>query len=436
MPHRSPPPEAEALLLNDDSLLNGNVPNIRGTLPCATRNPLPIFRLTFPHTRNMDKGSIVMVTAPWRLALVCRRWRYCALGDGRLWSSIHVDATIPPDSADAIPHYYPLPALETQLQRSANSPLDVQFEWRGSANTNPHLLALLEVVVHHCNRWEWLTLNKIIWDVAAPDMRRVLSGIRGRLSLLRRLEISCSGPDSSGIGDIFAAAPQLQQVLLMDAGRLSLPWPQLTHFRGRFSANEYLEILRKAHNLIDCGIDLVDDELPPATPVAVLPHLRRVFAWGTRFFQFLEAPNLEYLRVNGEVLAILPLFLHRSGCQLKRLTLRHCVISLPSLISLLRHTPALSHFEVHFGYHEDEHTWVFCALKVSGIATDLCPHLTSLWIICDFNPTAEEYDSLCEMVKSRWNVGRWLKSSVPRSVLDRFEALRGDGLNGHKLIDN
>ncbi|KAJ7849930.1 hypothetical protein B0H13DRAFT_2401834 [Mycena leptocephala] len=301
-----------------------------------------------------------------------------------------------------------------------------------------------------CNRWERLTLNKIIWDVAAPDIRRVLSGIRGRLSLLRRLEISCFGPDSSGIGDIFAAAPQLQQVLLMDAGRLSLPWPQLTHFRGRFSANEYLEILRKAHNLIDCGIDLVDDELPPATPVAVLPHLRRVFAWGTRFFQFLEAPNLEYLRVNGEVLAILPLFLHRSGCQLKRLTLRHCVISLPSLISLLRHAPALSHFEVHFGYHEDEHAWVFCALKVSGIATDLCPHLTSLWIICDFNPTAEEYDSLCEMVKSRWNVGRWLKSvrvwldqSVPRSVLDRFEALRGDGLNvllldfeGHKLINN
>jgi hypothetical protein len=156
----------------------------------------------------MDKGSVTMVTPPWRLALVCRRWRYCALGDGRLWSSIHVDATIPQGPAD-VTRYYPLPALETQLQRSANFPLDVLFEWRGSVS-GPHLLALLEALVHHCNHWERLTLNKTMSDLSAPEIVPVLSGIRGHLCRLRCLEISCLGLDSSGIGDIFAVTPRLQ----------------------------------------------------------------------------------------------------------------------------------------------------------------------------------------------------------------------------------
>jgi hypothetical protein len=143
----------------------------------------------------------------------------------------------------------------------------------------------------------------IIWDLAAAEMRRVLSGIRGRLPLLTHLEISCFGSDSSGISDILAVAPQLRQVLLVDTGRpsLSVPWYQLTHFRAPRPAQEYLEILRKVHNLVDCGIDLVDDELPPVTSAAILRHLRGLFTWGTRFLRFLTAPNLEYPRVNGEL---------------------------------------------------------------------------------------------------------------------------------------
>ncbi|KAJ7940054.1 hypothetical protein B0H13DRAFT_2648463 [Mycena leptocephala] len=356
------------------------------------------------------------------------------LGDGRLWSSIHVDATIPQVPAD-VTRYYPLLALETQLQRSANFPLDVLFEWRGSAS-GPHLLTLLEALVRHCNHWERLTLNKTMSDLSAPEILHVLSGIRGHLCRLRCLEISCLGLDSSGIGDIFAVAPQLQRVVLTKTG-LSLPWCQLTHFRARLPAKEFLDILHNAPNLVDCGIDLVGEELPPGTPVAILPHLRRLFTWDTRLLQFLEAPNLEYLRVNGEVLAVLSSFLHRSGCRLKRLTLRHCATSPPTLLGLLRHAPALSHLNVYLKYSEDDArlAWTFRAMRVSGAPTDLCPRLTSVRIICDFNPTTEDYDSLWDMVKSRWNVQSltsaciWLDQKVPRSVLDRFERLRSDGFD-------
>ncbi|KAJ7939346.1 hypothetical protein B0H13DRAFT_1941122 [Mycena leptocephala] len=405
-----------------------------------------IFRSTLPHART--QSAVTVTTAPWRLALVCRHWRNCALGDGYLWSLIHVDMTIPLGCSDTITHYYPLPALEVQLQRSANVPLDVMFEWRDSVNVGPYLLTLLEVVICQCHRWERLTFNKIVWDQAAPDMLRVLSGIRGRLPLLRNLTITSFGPDSSGVSDIFAVAPQLQKVLIIDAGRpsLSLPWHQLTHFRARFSAKEHLEIFLKAPNLVEYGIDVVDGELPSTITVALLPHLRQLFTWGTQLLKFLEAPTLEYLCVNGGCLDILPLFLLRSGCQLKQLILRHCVASPPTLVALLRHTPTLSSLEVHFEYEEDEHDPVHLArlfrdLKVSCTSTDLCPRLTSIRIIFDFRPTTDDWDSLCEMVRSRWDGGRrgnmiWLAcvrirvaQGVPTSVLHTIKALRDHGLD-------
>jgi hypothetical protein len=76
-------------------------------------------------------------------------------------------------------------------------------------------------------------------------------------------------------------------------------------------------------------------------------------------------------------------------------------------------------------------------MRVSGAPTDLCPRLTSVRIICDFNLTAEDHDSLCEMVKSLWNVGSrrsltsahiWFDQRVPRSVLDTAEYIMRHGV--------
>ncbi|KAJ7137718.1 hypothetical protein C8R44DRAFT_335611 [Mycena epipterygia] len=464
------PPEAQAFFLNNEPPLDVHVPKIQDFLLTARARlvllknevdaleesirthsavvssirRLPseilcnIFAWTLPHECTRDGGESTFTIGPWRLALVCKRWRECALGYGRLWSSIDINDT---DSDDMTADRYPLPALETQLARSRDVPLKVAF-YGGFFGSCPHLLSLLKTLVL---RWESFTVY-LNWIDAVPEMLRTISRIKGQLPLLRRLEM-CSLLTTlpTSMLDIFSTAPQLREVFLTsdayeyDSHVISAPWAQITRFRARFPPKFLLEILQAMPNLVECGLVMLDDKdtVPATTKVIVLPRLRRLYVEDDSFLRFLAAPNLEYLFVHGGTDEIIP-FLRRSSCLLKGVGVFYCIS--PALFPLLHAIPTLLHFHVTFGYTEvptGRTEEFFAAMGVSGAPSDPWPNLKSLRI--DFVTRGWDYGGLYDMVESRWNAGdaRCLNSvrlsdpnySVPLSTRAKFAAWRNAGLD-------
>jgi hypothetical protein len=90
----------------------------------------------------------------------------------------------------------------------------------------------------------------------------------------------------------------------------------------------------------------------------------------------------------------------------------------------------------------------FHAMKATGESTPLCPKLTSMDVEFPGYMTqeslAEGYESLCEMVESRWNLQSSMCSLmhvhislvqfVSTSVRHRFDAMRRAGLDVNKLF--
>jgi hypothetical protein len=412
-------------------------------LSAVRRVPLEIlchiFRLTLPDGCTSPDGSSRVLEAPWRLELVCKRWMDAAVGDKHLWSSIRIFSR-----GGTNKRYPSLPTLENQLRRSGNLPLEVKLDWlHSSDNELSELLPLLEAVVRQSNRWARF---KFIWNNGHPDIFRAISQIRGRLSLLRCLEIgSDRGELPTEFRDIFADAPQLRQVKLTNHEHeatyssipISAPWQQITQFRASFDPQLSLQILRLTSNLVDCGMGVYDDGdgVSPTTPIVVLPHLRRlsVIGCGNLNLPWLQAPNLEYLFHNsyGDD-TVLP-FLLRSGCRLIGLSVEDFVS--PNLIQLLPHIPTLSYFQASLFDPSRGHPpeRFFRAMTVTGASTDLCPRLTRISIELNYLPVD---DSLLKMIESRWHVDgvrsleyvRIFAKTFPRSVLDGFNALRDEGL--------
>ncbi|KAJ6462202.1 hypothetical protein C8R45DRAFT_1178714 [Mycena sanguinolenta] len=315
--------------------------------------------------------------SPWWTGFISQPWRQYALAYPPLWSYLTVPAS-PWDERTAR-----LPALRTQLLRSGPVPLDICWSEVDSRSPDSRTLDLL---LPYSNSWR--SLSFIVKYNAVLEW---LEPVRGKLDRLERLDILhnlCPFPD------VFTTAPNLRHVGLppfgpSDNGSLqryctfiSIPWQQITHYRGQFPFSQHLAILRAAPNLSNCTLDMVEtsDFIPVPNTIITLPQLRRLCLDRAGFLLHIVAPNLEELcslRSTWVIPRILP-FVWQASCTLQRLVLWHCPLS-TELTAALRDLPSLTYLLLHNDHHNESDGFAFfTTMRVSGMATDICPRLATL----------------------------------------------------------
>ncbi|KAJ7918990.1 hypothetical protein B0H13DRAFT_1990934 [Mycena leptocephala] len=140
-----------------------------------------IFEFTLPPFVP-SYGLASVQNGPWVLSAVCSRWRYIALSQPSLWTTIFLDFT--DEDWDAPSFELIQPKLAAYLARSKQLPLNITF--------------------------------------AGPSMLYYrLDGIRGKLPVLRALDIRVRQEHcapASGPLDVFESCPRLQKASV-NAGR-------------------------------------------------------------------------------------------------------------------------------------------------------------------------------------------------------------------------
>ncbi|KAF7358439.1 F-box domain-containing protein [Mycena venus] len=224
---------------------------------------------------------------PWQLGQISQSWRHLALSYPSLWSYITITTTY-------VSSYLPytvspskftrlLLQIETQLLRSANAPLDIDWS-NANSDMEPRLLELL---FPHCSRWRSLRLRGPGSLMFQPFSLHWLRPLDGRLSKLEKLHVM----DFYIVymPDIFPTVPNLRSVLLSDSlshsafrdhsPYISIPWRQVTQYRGTYTPDQQLRILTAAKNVAVCSLAFRSfDAYDLSThPVAVLPRLRRLY---------------------------------------------------------------------------------------------------------------------------------------------------------------
>jgi hypothetical protein len=274
-----------------------------------------VFAWTLPFTGRVAGDAVNQ--PPWYLGHISRPWRDIALAYPTLWNSI----TLPDSRLDPHQSTPTLASVETQLLRSANASLAVDFTWSNAFDVTP----FLDMLLKHSNRWASIRL------FCDPDSRillfDLLQPIKGRLSRLNKLEfISDPGDTFDVSSDVFSIAPSLREALFAEpsfnrySSPLLLPWRQITRYRGIFKVQQQLEALRVAPNLIECGIGFQEWGGPPLDDASItLPHLHRLYVERGEFLAHLTAPKLKYL--SCDTIDSMLSFVHRSSCQLTTLVL-------------------------------------------------------------------------------------------------------------------
>ncbi|KAJ6592507.1 hypothetical protein B0H19DRAFT_6990 [Mycena capillaripes] len=309
---------------------------------------------------------------PWHLGHICHSWRNAALAYPHLWRSISIPSLSHPSEDVSLRLM-----IECLLLRSGNASLDVLLQGV-QMNTD-----LLDLIFAHCARWRVLRLDGFSTTAELDCLRPLM----GHLPRLERVE--AARMDGTTIPDIFSGAPNLQQVMLCDwkfqnlSWGMTIPWRQVTHYRGAGRPEPQLEIFRAAPNLRECAIDFLDTSVEPRgnTPV-ILPRLRRFCIRLARFLVYLKAPSLEELFcVESHIVdtyALLP-FVRSSSCSLRKLVLANCNMPM-QLIAVLRGLPYLTYLliETDSNHHAETEYALFTSMTMADTSRDVCPDLSTL----------------------------------------------------------
>ncbi|KAJ6595060.1 hypothetical protein DFH09DRAFT_1136110 [Mycena vulgaris] len=366
-----------------------------------------IFLLTSPHTRLI--GGKPTKQPPWYIGHVCRLWRHAALSYPLLWTNIEIHFR-PNFSFKA---NYPLSMIETQLLRSANAPLEVIFDWwPGQIMHDGVDLRVLEAVFLHINRWRSLDLQ----DARFTAVLDLLQAAPGCLSSLHRLDFIQHDYEPGGwspITDVFTHASSLREVILtvpilsQTSRSLDIPWGQITRYRGAYTLERQLEILRTAPNLIECGIGCTNWGAMHESPghyIVTLAHLRRLHAGQAGFLSYLNAPLLGDLMLWDCSATDIVSFVQRSSCQLTKLTLGLSSFTHSAATTILKHIPTLTYFHTEnngSASQENRHLFDAMSFKLSDPPSTLCPRLSSFLYGLRSISAAGCTKSLVAMIKSR-----------------------------------
>ncbi|KAJ7827643.1 hypothetical protein B0H14DRAFT_1228131 [Mycena olivaceomarginata] len=132
-----------------------------------------------------------------------------------------------------------------------------------------------------------------------------------------------------------------------------------------------------------------------------VPHLRRLCLTEPNDLSNLTTPLLEDLCVFsvGSAARVLPPFLHRSSCTLKRLSLLCCTID-SAVISVLRELPNLTYLRLEYAEGVDEACWID-PMFMSDTPSDICPNLTS-FVFGYIGTPPIHWKSFFDMARSRF----------------------------------
>ncbi|KAJ6462158.1 hypothetical protein C8R45DRAFT_1080719 [Mycena sanguinolenta] len=357
-----------------------------------------IFDLATAESRSGPRAK-----PPWRLGRICRPWRQSALAHPSLWNYI----VVPAYAMDARELHPKVSELENQLLRCGTISLDIHWSSVHTAGPNS---GILDLILPRSNSWRTVSFD-IDREYSDLDW---LEPIRGKLDSLEKLEVLhelCTFPD------VFTAAPNLYQLVLPPIGAYGddsptiyqrsfpLPWEQITHYRAKCHFAQQLDILRVATSVSHCALEVqqVQDFVPPATPVVILPQLRRLCLDQVGLLLPIVAPNLEELSAvySAELIPRILPFVRHASCTLQRLILWVCTLD-SELITTLRSLPSLTHLLVQDGDYDQPHNVVFfTALTISGTDADICPNLTSMVYAYVRWDSSASQDSFFRMAESR-----------------------------------
>ncbi|KAJ7927992.1 hypothetical protein B0H13DRAFT_1013708 [Mycena leptocephala] len=352
----------------------------RAVISPVRRMPPELICEIFAMLSSSDLEEDMVINPPWYLGHICRSWRDTALSFTPLWSSITVPSQL--SSEDTCT----LSAIEAQLLRTANAPLDILWSDVQSAVDS----RLLDLVIPHCSRWRSLCFQvDPMYDVRLLNW---LHPVNGHLHRLEKLEALSTR--HLAFPDVFSSAPNLRQVILTEESfyysptSIVIPWGQVTHYRGTYTPESQLEILRAIPNLVECAIGFREfyhhNLNPNVNPMVVLSHLRRLCIEQDGFLLYASAPLLEELTsVWFKSSTVIVPFVQRSLCTLKKLALMRCTNS-SEVITVLQSLPSLTYLlladqDNEDDEHADEQGQValFSAMFISGTPSDICPNLAS-----------------------------------------------------------
>ncbi|KAJ6492543.1 hypothetical protein C8R47DRAFT_1270818 [Mycena vitilis] len=371
-------------------------------------------------TNRLEPTSLGLV--PWHFGFICRSWRRTALAYTPLWSSAITIPRIPSyDSTEPVDDSM----TETQLLRSGSAPFCVRVFHGDYASI---YLRPSDPVIAQCNRWSVLRVDCFDVGHASFDW---LCRTAGRLERLQKLELVTEDSDLM-IPEVFSTASALREVILTGPNfiapspPISIPWAQITHYRGFYEMARHMEILRAAAPaLVECALG-VEPGFDHHPDVVTLPRLRRLCVVSSAVVEHLNAPLLETLvslnnhwQLPIDVLA----FIRRSSCMLTRLVMLECDAS-EELIPLLRDLAALNYLFIEAQFGQSAQTALCNAMTSPAV----CPNLTSF--LFGYDPTfpglAACYftESFTAMVNSRIQPSRSCRLEYLRLV---HTAPAGDG---------
>ncbi|KAJ7088204.1 hypothetical protein C8R43DRAFT_1082400 [Mycena crocata] len=370
---------------------------------------------------------------PLLLASVCRAWREIALGLQSIWSRMEIFT---------IPDY--LWATEKLIQcwlpRAGSHALDIDIGIPEVTNF------LVTTLAPYSPQWEAFACG-----VDAPATFPAGELIRGRLPLLRKLELALCVPEEEVDTplSVFADAPELRQVRLIDytLDSVTLPWAQLTDLKlSGQDPFDCIRILLLTPNLETLSVS-ARRLLSQPTPI----HLPRLHSLKLQdnfdsyeLLRCLTVPALTHLELDYLSRPLWPPivhFLRRSACSLRTLTLR--APDVDAALALFRVVPTLRTL------HVADATWSEGALTMLCDALVQIPGFLSNLRSLVLNPctTAVElpYAELADMLAARW-AGRENDSDagVPQSAvnepvrfaqLESFEIVLSPGSNRHSPPD-
>ncbi|KAK0436691.1 hypothetical protein EV421DRAFT_1103017 [Armillaria borealis] len=315
--------------------------------------------------KDDDRVTYDLGDGPWSLGQVCRSWRnaiesFCP----GLWATLDIgcndlDGAKRPMKGD------PVEILRVVLERSRNHPLDFHL-WVTDKATE----RCLDLLITHSKRWSGVTLG-----IPSSLLPR-LSAIRGRIDLLRRVDLDCFPSGSlSEDSDIWAfeIAPKLENLRMSCLPPdVNIPFPAtnlVSFFDARPFAGDrllpkYFDIVKAAPGLrsfsyIDCGVNLMSTSplLPCVTSLSIekfwvsspscmrsmkLPSLTEV-TLTTMYDDDLDTQHSggdEFIKCPVDALGALHQMLLQSQCSLYRLHLIDAVLD-NNLANIIRLMPSL-----------------------------------------------------------------------------------------------
>ncbi|KAJ6454377.1 hypothetical protein C8R45DRAFT_1189527 [Mycena sanguinolenta] len=296
--------------------------------------------------------------APLLLAQVCSHWRAIALATPQLWSSIFFEFSPDPPYTelaslygDELPMDSTTALVDLWFTRASGYSLSITLRCSKPGLRLPR--GLMDVVKARFAQWERLEV------VLSPTDMQELNSVPGPFPFLRILAMEVNQRLLDGFAlntDQYTRSPTLVALRIPDFSKV-YPFPKEAASARLTTLELGLEVSPAAVAVFDSFPNLrnlvlhVGYGFPPhSSPTAtVTAHLRcLILDGGVDFLPYVSLPALEHLvapiwSVQGSN-AVVEL-VKRSGCVLKRLTLRRAALSPPVWSALLPVLKTLSILE-------------------------------------------------------------------------------------------